>query len=88
MSVGVLAIDGTRLAGNASKDRNREFSKIAREIVGDAKATDETEDAQHGEARGDERPEELRTAEGRRAFFGEARRRLESEGGYPGAAGW
>ena len=56
-SVGVLAIDGTRLAGNASKDRNREFSKIAREIiVGDAKATDETEDAQHGEARGDELP--------------------------------
>jgi Transposase DDE domain/Transposase domain (DUF772) len=81
VSAGVVAIDGTRLAGNASKDRNREFSKIAREIVVDAKATDKAEDAQHGEARGDELPDDLRTAEGRRAFFGEARRRLESEGG-------
>ena len=78
VSAGVVAIDGTRLAGNASKDRNREFTKVAREIVGEAKATDEAEDAQHGEARGDELPEELRTVEGRRAFFVEARRRLES----------
>ena len=77
VKTGVVAVDGTRLAGNASKDANREFAKIAREIVGEAKATDEAEDAEHGQARGDELPEALRTVEGRRAFFAEARRRLE-----------
>ena len=80
MSAGVIAIDGTRLAGNASKDRNREFGRIAREILAEAKATDEAEDEQHGEARGDELPEALRTAEGRRAFFVEARQRLTMDG--------
>src|SRR5438270_13252409 len=47
---GVVAIDGTRLAGNASKDRNRGFERIAREILAEAKATDEAEDERHGEA--------------------------------------
>ena len=78
---GVIAIDGTRLAGSAIKDRNRELAKIAREVLGEAKVTDEAEDREHGEARGDELPEELRTVEGRRAFFREARRRLEGKGG-------
>ena len=61
---GVVAIDGTRLAGNASQNRNREFERIAREILAEAKATDEAEDEQHGEARGDELPEQLRTRGG------------------------
>jgi hypothetical protein len=74
-----LWCDGTRLAGNASKDRNREFGRIAREILAQAKATDEAEDQQHGEARGDELPEPLRTAEGRRAFFRQARQRLTTK---------
>ena len=52
-----------------SKDRNREFGRIAREILAQAKATDEAEDQQYGEARGDELPEPLRTAEGHRASF-------------------
>jgi transposase len=73
---GVVAIDGTRLAGNASRERNEEFGKIAEEIVEQLKATDEAEDEQHGEARGDELPEQLRTAEGRREFFRQARRKL------------
>jgi transposase len=41
---GLVAIDGTRLAGNASRDANREFEQIAREILADHKATDEAED--------------------------------------------
>src|SRR5437764_3768437 len=73
---GVVAIDGTRLAGNASRERNEEFGKIAEEIVEQVKATDEAEDEQHGEARGDELPEQLRTTEGRREFFRQARRKL------------
>jgi transposase len=50
---GLIAIDGTRLAGNASREANREFEQIAREILAEAKATDEAENEQHGDARGD-----------------------------------
>jgi transposase len=71
---GLVAIDGTRLAGNASREANREFEQIAREMLAEHKATDEAEDQQYGEARGDELPEQLRTPEGRREFFRQAKR--------------
>jgi transposase len=73
---GVVAIDGTRLGGNASRERNEEFGRIAEEIVERIRATDEAEDELLGEARGDELPEQLRTPEGRREFFRQARRKL------------
>jgi hypothetical protein len=71
---GLVAIDGTRLAGNASRDANREFEQIAREIPAEHKATDEAEDERYGQARGDELPEQLRTPEGRREFFARHKR--------------
>ena len=83
---GVVAIDGTRLAGNASRERNREFGKIAEEIVEQVKARDEAEDEMLGEARGDELPESLRTPEGRREFFRQARRKLVGEKAGEGLA--
>src|SRR3954470_23398319 len=67
---GVVSIDGTRIAGNASPEVNYRFEQIAREIVVEARATDEAEDEEFGDARGDELPEQLRTAEGRREFLG------------------
>jgi hypothetical protein len=73
----LVAIDGTRLAGNASRDANREFEQIAREILAEAKATDEAEDQLYGEARGDELPEQLRTPEGRREFFDEVKHKRQ-----------
>src|SRR5215217_7312119 len=76
---GVVSIDGTRIAGNASPEVNYEFERIAREIVAETRATDEAEDELYGEARGDELPEELRTAEGRREFFRRARREPPGE---------
>jgi hypothetical protein len=76
---GVVAIDGTRMAGNASRSSNRDFEGIAREILAEAKAIDQAEDEQYGDARGDELPEQLRTREGRREFFRRARARLEIE---------
>src|SRR4051794_10697184 len=80
---GVVSIDGTRIAGNASPEVNYTFEQIAREIVAEARATDEAEDEAFGEARGDELPEQLRTAEGRREFFRRAGRepRREDEDG-------
>jgi transposase len=76
---GLVAIDGTRLAGNASRGANREFEQIAREILAEHKATDEAEDEQFGEARGDELPEQLRTPEGRCEFFREAKRKRQGQ---------
>jgi transposase len=77
--VGVIAIDGTRLAANASPEANADFKRIATEIIAEARATDEAEDELYGDARGDELPEHLRTAEGRRKALAEAKRQLELE---------
>src|SRR2546421_8246529 len=66
---GLIAIDGSRLAGNANRNRSHTFERIAREILAEHRATDEVEDRLNGQARGDELPDELRTPEGRRAFF-------------------
>jgi len=76
---GVVAIDGTRMAGNASRESTRDFGEIAREILAEAKAIDEAEDELYGDARGDELPEELRTREGRAEFFRQARERRAAE---------
>ena len=74
MKTGVNAIDGTRLAADASPAANREYQKIAKEILAEAKATDEAEDERYGDARGDELPPELQTEDGRRAFFEQTER--------------
>lgn len=66
---GVVAIDGTKLPGNASRFVNVDYDRIAREIIEQAIATDEAEDQEHGDKRGDELPDELRTDEGRRAWL-------------------
>jgi hypothetical protein len=76
---GVVSIDGTRIAGNASPEVNCHFEQIAREILAEARATDEAEDELYGEARGDELPERLRTPEGRREFFRQARQELRRD---------
>ena len=76
---GVVSIDGTRIAGNASPEVNHSFDQIAREILAEARATDEAEDELYGEQRGDELPEQLRTPDGRREFFRQAKRERERE---------
>src|SRR4051795_7936843 len=84
---GVVSIDGTRIAGNASPEVNDQFEQIAREIVAEVKSTDEAEDEEFGEARGDELPEQLRSAEGRREFFRQAREQMRREQETPGLVG-
>lgn len=66
---GVVAIDGTKLHANASRDANVDFGRIAREIIAEGRATDEAEDEQYGDARGDELPGELSTEAGRRQWL-------------------
>ena len=52
---GVVSVDGTRIAGNASPEVNLTFEQIAMEIVAKTVATDEAEDEELGEELGDER---------------------------------
>jgi transposase len=78
-TVGVLAVDGTKLPGNASRNANVDYEQLARAILEEAQAVDAAEDELYGEARGDELPEQLRTGEGRRAWLREAKRQLEEQ---------
>ena len=84
---GLVAIDGTRLAGSANSDCTREFEQIALEILAEVRDTDEAEDREHGDARGDELPEQLRTPEGRREFLREAQAEVEAAGRAGAARG-
>ena len=86
VSVGVVAIDGTKMAANASSDANRDFGQIAREILAEAAEIDAREDELYGEQRGDELPEQLRTREGRRQALREAKECLARERGRAPAA--
>src|ERR671934_2508192 len=58
-TVGVIAIDGTKVAANASRNENLDYQQIARELIEQAIATDAAEDELCGEARGDELPREF-----------------------------
>jgi hypothetical protein len=69
VEVGVVAIDGTKVQANASRDATRDYEQIAREILEEAKAVDAAEDELYGEARGDELPPELATAQGRKKWL-------------------
>ena len=92
---GVVALDGTKLRGNATRETSVDFGQIARELIEFAIATDEAEDEEHGEARGDELPEELQSDDGRRGWLArelaarrQAKRNSEKEdedGGESGA---
>src|SRR3954471_22259141 len=79
VKVGVIAVDGTKLQANASRNENFDYEQLAREILEEAKATDAAEDERYGDARGDELPEEFATAQGRRGWLREAKQRLEGE---------
>src|SRR3954464_9036424 len=77
--VGVIAVDGTKVAANAAPQATRDYEQIAREILAEADAVDAEEDEQFDDARGDELPPELSTAQGRRGWLREAKRRLDDK---------
>jgi transposase len=75
--VAMIAVDGMKVAANAAPQATRDYEQIAREILEDAVAVDAGEDARFGDARGDELPPELSTAQRRRGWLREAKRRLD-----------
>ena len=56
---GVIAVDSTKVAANASGLANMDFEQLAREVFEEAAAIDAAEDALYGDKRGDELPPEL-----------------------------
>jgi transposase len=78
-SVGVVAIDGTKIHANASRDRTMDYEQIAREIVQEAIETDTAETVAHGDRRGDELPEIVARSQGRRGWLREAAQRLDQQ---------
>lgn len=76
---GVLAVDGSKFAASASDSAIRGYEEIAKEILAEADRIDTAKDGIHGNRRGDELPEQLRTQGGRRAWLRDAKRRLATE---------
>jgi transposase len=80
VKVGLIAIDGMKLHANASQHANRDYRRIAEELLSEAERVDREEDERFGEQRrGDELPEQLQTAQGRRDALRQAKRELDAE---------
>jgi transposase len=76
---GVVAVDSTKVAANASGLANRTYDELAREILAEAAAVDAAEDELYGDKRGDELPEDLADPGTRRARIRELLDELEAE---------
>lgn len=79
VQVGLIAVDGTKIAGNASRDANRTYEQIVRELLDEAAAVDAAEDELLGERRGDELPPEMTDRVSRRARLRAAKEQLEAD---------
>ena len=82
VSVGLVALDGSLLAGNASPGATRSFASIRSEVermLAEAAQADAAEDEWLGEARGDELPAELADARSRRERLRRCKQQLEQE---------
>jgi transposase len=88
VKLGHVSLDGTKVKANASrhkamsygrlKDKEAEYAKKVKQLLEEAKRTDEAEDRRYGkENRGDELPEELRFHETRLAKIRQAKKALE-----------
>jgi transposase len=76
VQVGTVALDGTKLAGNAADKANRTLDKLqaeVAEILRQAAAADQHEDQLFGAARGDELPQALASKAGRLARLRQAK---------------
>jgi transposase len=83
VKVGVVALDGTKMAADAALDANRTYESIRSEVetmLEQAEAADAEEDRLVGpEHRGDELPEAMRDRHGRLERLKRCRERLEAE---------
>ena len=90
LKMGRLALDGTKIKANASRHKAMSYDRMQteeirlqqeiRDLLAQAEAEDQAEDAQHGaNRRGDELPDELHRRESRLKKIREAKAALEAE---------
>ena len=88
VNIGRLSLDGTKVKANASRHKAMSYDRMSREeerlekeiaeLLANAQASDEKEDAEHGQGkRGDELPDELARREKRLAAIRQAKAALE-----------
>ena len=80
VSVGLVALDGSLRAGNASPQATRRYASIRSEVermLAEAAEADAADDERLGEARGDELPSELVDARSRRERLRRCKEQLE-----------
>jgi transposase len=78
VSLGKVALDGTKLAGNAAMAANRTLPQIEK-ILTEAAQVDAAEDIRHGDAVGEPTPRALASRTDRRDRLAKARDRLAAE---------
>jgi transposase len=78
VSLGVLSLDGTKLAGNAAQKANKTLPQIEK-VLAEAAERDAAEDARYGDAPGDPTPRTLARRAERRERLAAARDRLAAE---------
>ena len=79
---GTIAIDGTKIAANASVDANRTEAWLRQQvqaILAEAARVDAAEDAEHGDRRGDEPPDDLADPAARAVKIRAALAEIEAE---------
>lgn len=82
VSVGVVALDGTAIGADASREATRTHESISQEVermLGEAAAVDAEEDERLGDARGDELPADLVDRRSRLERLRRCRAELEAE---------
>ncbi len=82
VSVGLVALDGSLLSGNASPGATRSYATIREEVermLAQAAEADAAEDERLGDARGDELPAELSDPRSRRERLRRCKEQLEAE---------
>lgn len=94
--LGTIAVDGTKVQGNAARHKAMSYGYMTREVIRlraeidallqQAQEVDAQDDGALGTRRGDELPEELRRREDRLATIAAAMKRLEAEAQATAAA--
>lgn len=87
VKLGIVAIDGTKVKANASKHKAMSYGRMResearldkeiKELIRQARETDEAEDKRYGDLRGDELPKEIERREDRLRVIREAKTRIE-----------
>ena len=89
VKAGVIALDGTKVKGNASLSRNKTYKQLCKEekwlrekieeLLARAENIDNEEDSIYGDRQGDELPDELSSKKKRLARIKEAKKYLEEK---------